>query len=122
MSAAIAPAPAFPATYAQRVAFVSEIAARLHRYGTTAQRLESAVVALSQQLVLDCEPWSNPTGLILSFSDPTKAIGLSNVTQQLRLLFPQDASIRLKAFAGKGFEVEIVMPNIKISDLSQTGE
>lgn len=85
MSAAIAPAPAFPATYAQRVAFVSEIAARLHRYGTTAQRLESAVVALSQQLVLDCEPWSNPTGLILSFSDPTKAIGSSDITRVIRL-------------------------------------
>ncbi|MEF9872894.1 MAG: alpha/beta hydrolase [Glutamicibacter sp.] len=38
------------ATYAQRVAFVSEMAGRLHSYGTTAQRLEAAVVALAQQL------------------------------------------------------------------------
>ncbi|WP_282295851.1 MULTISPECIES: threonine/serine exporter family protein [unclassified Stenotrophomonas] len=74
-----------PATYAQRVAFVSEIAGRLHSYGTTAQRLEAAVVALSQQLDLDCEPWSNPTGLILSFSDPTKAIGSSDITRVIRL-------------------------------------
>ena len=73
------------ATYAQRVAFVSEIAGRLHSYGTTAQRLEAAVVALSQQLDLDCEPWSNPTGLILSFSDPTKAIGSSDITRVIRL-------------------------------------
>ena len=73
------------ATYAQRVAFVCEIASRLHRYGTTAQRLEAAVVALSQQLVLDCEPWSNPTGLILSFSDPSKAIGSSDIARVIRL-------------------------------------
>lgn len=73
------------ATYAQRVAFVSEIAGRLHSYGTTAQRLEAAVVALAQRLNLDCEPWSNPTGLILSFSDPTKAIGSSDITRVIRL-------------------------------------
>lgn len=73
------------ATYAQRVAFVSEIAGRLHSYGTTAQRLEAAVVALAQQLDLDCEPWSNPTGLILSFSDPSKAIGSSDITRVIRL-------------------------------------
>ena len=77
--------PLVQATYAQRVAFVCEIAARLHRYGTTAQRLEAAIVALSQRLSLDCEPWSNPTGLILSFSDPTKAIGSSDITRVIRL-------------------------------------
>ena len=73
------------ATYAQRVAFVTEIAGRLHTYGTTAQRLEAAVVALAQRLDLDCEPWSNPTGLILSFSDPTQAIGSSDITRVVRL-------------------------------------
>jgi len=73
------------ATYAQRVAFVCEIAGRLHGYGTTAQRLEAAVVALAQQLGLDCEPWSNPTGIILSFSDPAKAIGSSDITRVIRL-------------------------------------
>ncbi|WP_045728441.1 threonine/serine exporter family protein [Xanthomonas sp. GPE 39] len=77
--------PSANATYAQRIAFVSEIAGRLHSYGTTAQRLEAAVVALSQQLDVDCEPWSNPTGLILSFSDPTKAIGSSDITRVVRL-------------------------------------
>jgi uncharacterized membrane protein YjjP (DUF1212 family) len=52
------------ASYSQRIAFVSEMAGRLHRYGTTAQRLEAAVTALSQRLDLECEAWSNPTGLI----------------------------------------------------------
>ena len=55
------------ATYAQRVAFVSEMAGRLHSYGTTAQRLEAAVVALAQQLDLDCEPWT-PSESNLRFS------------------------------------------------------
>lgn len=85
MSVAPAVSPATTATYAQRVAFVTEIAGRLHSYGTTAQRLEAAVVALSQQLGLDCEPWSNPTGVILSFSDPSKAIGSSDITRVVRL-------------------------------------
>lgn len=73
------------ATYAQRIAFVCEIAARLHTYGTTAQRLEGAVGALAEQLGLDCDPWSNPTGLILSFSDPTRPLGSSDTTRVIRL-------------------------------------
>ncbi|RBC96877.1 threonine/serine exporter family protein, partial [Xanthomonas oryzae pv. oryzae] len=85
MSAATVVLPSASATYAQRVAFVSEIACRLHSYGTTAQRLEAALVGLSQKLGLDCEPWSNPTGIILSFSDPTKAIGSSDITRVIRL-------------------------------------
>lgn len=74
-----------PASYAQRIAFVAEMAARLHRYGTTAQRLEAAIIALSQRLDLECEPWSNPTGLILSFSDPARLPGSVDVTRVIRL-------------------------------------
>jgi len=81
MDAAARPA----ASYAQRIAFVSEMAARLHRYGTTAQRLEAAILALSQRLDLECEAWSNPTGLILSFSDPGKPLGSSDTTRVIRL-------------------------------------
>ena len=73
------------ASYPQRIAFVCELAARLHAYGTTAQRLEAAVEALSRQLGLECEPWSNPTGLILSFSDPSKPLGASDTTRVIRL-------------------------------------
>ena len=73
------------ASYAQRMAFVAEMATRLHRYGTTAQRLEAAIVALAQRLDLECEPWSNPTGLILSFSDPAKPLGMSDTTRVIRL-------------------------------------
>jgi uncharacterized membrane protein YjjP (DUF1212 family) len=71
--------------YAARVEFVVDLAARLHRYGTTAQRLEGAVVAVAQRLRLDCEPWSNPTGMILSFSDPSRPPGDTDTTRVIRL-------------------------------------
>src|SRR5688500_6673725 len=73
------------ASYASRIAFVTELAERLHGYGTTAQRLEGAVVAVSQKLGLDCEPWSNPTGMILAFNDPSRALGESDTTRVIRL-------------------------------------
>lgn len=71
--------------YAARVEFVVDMAARLHSYGTTAQRLEAAVVAVAQRLKLDCEPWSNPTGMILSFSDPSRPPGDTDTTRVIRL-------------------------------------
>ena len=71
--------------YAERIAFVVEVAQRLHAYGTTAQRLEGAVLAVAHRLGLECEPWSNPTGMILSFSDPSRPGGVSDVTRVIRL-------------------------------------
>ncbi|MBC8058876.1 MAG: threonine/serine exporter family protein, partial [Rhizobiales bacterium] len=61
--------------YAARIAFMLELAERLHSYGTTAQRLEGALMAVAQKLRLECEAWSNPTGMILSFSDPERPPG-----------------------------------------------
>lgn len=60
MSAATVVLPSASATYAQRVAFVSEIAGRLHSYGTTAQRLEAALVGLSQKLGLTASRGPTP--------------------------------------------------------------
>ena len=71
--------------YAARLAFVVELAERLHAYGTTAQRLEGALNAVAASLQLDCEPWSNPTGLILTFSDPKRPPGESDTTRVIRL-------------------------------------
>ncbi|MEZ0469203.1 threonine/serine ThrE exporter family protein [Luteimonas salinilitoris] len=71
--------------YAARIAFVVELAEQLHAYGTTAQRLESTVVAIAQQLDLDCEPWVNPTGMVLSFSDPQRPPGDSDTTRVIRM-------------------------------------
>jgi uncharacterized membrane protein YjjP (DUF1212 family) len=72
-------------SFADRVAFLVELAERLHLYGTTAQRLEGAISAVSRRLQVGCEPWSNPTGMILTFSDPQRPEGESEVTRVLRL-------------------------------------
>lgn len=55
--------------YSARVDFVVELAGRLHAYGTTAHRLEGAVMATATKLGLECGVWSNPTGMILSFDE-----------------------------------------------------
>ena len=73
------------APFAARIAFIVELAEHLHAYGTTTQRLELAIVAVSQRLGLECEPWTNPTGMILSFSDPALPLGTSDTTRVLRL-------------------------------------
>lgn len=71
--------------YAARINFVVELAERLHAYGTTAQRLEGAVSAVASRFGLECEPWSNPTGMILTFSDPRRPPGDSESTRVIRL-------------------------------------
>ena len=72
-------------SFASRVGFLVELAKRLHSYGTTAQRLEGAVSAVSRRLQVECEPWSNPTGMILTFSDPSRPAGERDTTHVLRL-------------------------------------
>ena len=79
------PTNAANASYAARIAFVAELAGSLHSYGTTAQRLEGAIEAVAHKLGLECEPWSNPTGIILSFSDPARPAGESDTTRVIRL-------------------------------------
>lgn len=70
--------------YEARTDFVTELASRLHAYGTTAQRLEGAVEGVANRLGLDCEIWSNPTGMILSYADPVR--GQQNgITRVIRL-------------------------------------
>ncbi|MET0329724.1 MAG: threonine/serine exporter family protein [Luteimonas sp.] len=82
MSGAI---PLTTASYAARIAFTVELAEHLHAYGTTAQRLEGAMIAVTQRLGLDCEPWVNPTGMVLSFSDPMRPPGDSDTTRVIRM-------------------------------------
>ena len=79
------PTSATPPGYGARIAFMVELAERLHAYGTTAQRLEGAINAVASKLHLGCEPWSNPTGMILTFSDPERPPGESDTTRVIRL-------------------------------------
>ncbi|MDQ3494516.1 MAG: threonine/serine exporter family protein [Pseudomonadota bacterium] len=85
MLAVMSASPARHDTYAARIAFVVELAEHLHAYGTTTQRLEAALTTVAQQLGLDCEPWINPTGMVLSFSDSTRPTGETDTTRVLRL-------------------------------------
>ena len=52
-----------------RIAFLVELARRLHQYGTSAARLEIAIAAAAQRLALVADVWSSPTAIIISFSD-----------------------------------------------------
>jgi len=73
------------ASYAARIAFVVELAGHLHTYGTTAQRLEGAIISVAERLGMDCEPWCNPTGMILTFSDPARPPGESDISRVVRV-------------------------------------
>lgn len=73
-------------SYTERVAFVVDLATHLHAYGTTAQRLEGAIVAVARRLGLECQPWVNPTGMILAFSDPRRPPGETDTTRVIRLV------------------------------------
>lgn len=77
-----------PATAAlnTRIAFLVELARRLHKYGTSAPRLEMAVSGVAQRLGLAAEVWSSPTAIIISFADLGQGEeGLAQVTQVVRL-------------------------------------
>lgn len=80
------------AGFADRIEFVIQLARRLHAYGTTAQRLEGAICAVAARLSLVCNPWSNPTGLILSFAD-ARDPAVPETTRVIRLE-PGDIDLR----------------------------
>jgi uncharacterized membrane protein YjjP (DUF1212 family) len=61
--------PSANAGHFPRIEFVVELAGRLHRYGTSAGRLEAALGKVARRLQLDAQIWSNPTGMLLSFPD-----------------------------------------------------
>ncbi|MGQ0802140.1 MAG: threonine/serine ThrE exporter family protein [Pseudomarimonas sp.] len=81
------------ASFADRIDFVCQLARRLHAYGTTAQRLEGAICAVSTRLQLVCDPWSNPTGLLLSFADGRTGRDGVETTRVIRLQ-PGDIDLR----------------------------
>src|SRR6187402_2272187 len=68
-----------------RIAFVVDLAARLHEYGTAAPRLEDVINLVSARLGLTCNVLSTPTSIVMSFSDPTQEDGIAEFTQVVRL-------------------------------------
>lgn len=86
MSAPLLPATPSGAALNTRIAFLVELARRLHQYGTSAPRLESAVAGSAQQLGLVADVWSSPTAIIISFAELSQGEeGLAQVTQVMRL-------------------------------------
>jgi uncharacterized membrane protein YjjP (DUF1212 family) len=80
-------------TQRARTEFVVDLARRLHAYGTSAQRLEGAIAQVAQRLGLQCEVWSNPTGIIISFGGGVGPDGGPENTRVLRLE-PGDVDLR----------------------------
>ncbi|MFT3790159.1 MAG: threonine/serine exporter family protein [Rudaea sp.] len=68
-----------------RIAFVVETARRLHQYGTSAPRLESALDKLAARLDLRAQVWSSPTAIIFSFADRDDEGHVSETTRVVRL-------------------------------------
>lgn len=55
--------------FEDRARFVIELARRLHQYGTSAGRLETAVDSVCQRFRLTCDVLSTPTSVIVSLAD-----------------------------------------------------
>ena len=69
-----------------RIAFLLELARRLHQYGTSAPRLEMAISRAAQRLGLAADVWSSPTAIIVSFADLAQGEeGMAQTTQVMRL-------------------------------------
>jgi uncharacterized membrane protein YjjP (DUF1212 family) len=77
-----------------RIGFVVELSRRLHEYGTSAPRLEDVINLVSARLGLVCNVLSTPTSIVMSFSDPTHADGLAEITQVVRVS-PGDVNLEL---------------------------
>ena len=69
-----------------RIAFLLELARRLHQYGTSAPRLEMAIGRAAQRMGLAADVWSSPTAIIISFADLAQGEeGVAQSTQVMRL-------------------------------------
>ncbi len=76
-----------------RIAFLLELARRLHQYGTTAPRLEIAIAGAAQRMGLAADVWSSPTAVIISFADLAQGDeGVAQSTQVMRLA-PGDVNL-----------------------------
>lgn len=76
-----------------RIAFLLELARRLHQYGTAAPRLEGAIAGSAQRLGLVADVWSSPTAIIISFTELTQGEDeVAQVTQVMRLA-PGDVNL-----------------------------
>jgi uncharacterized membrane protein YjjP (DUF1212 family) len=71
-SASFVDHPGVAAEETSSIAFVLALSKALHRYGTPAHRLEEAVNVICTRLDLECEVFTTPTAIIMSFGAPTE--------------------------------------------------
>ncbi len=77
-----------------RLRFLSELAKRLHQYGTTTTRLEASVESLSHKLGIDTQIWSSPTGILLSFRDAQHPEAPDQRVSEVLRLAPGETNLR----------------------------
>jgi uncharacterized membrane protein YjjP (DUF1212 family) len=77
-----------------RLRFLSELAKRLHQYGTTTTRLEASIESLSSNLGLDTQIWSSPTGILLSFRDVKHPNASEQRVSEVLRLSPGETNLR----------------------------
>ncbi len=77
-----------------RLRFLSELAKRLHQYGTTTTRLEASVESLSHKLGIDTQIWSSPTGILLSFREPKHPEAPEQRVSEVLRLAPGETNLR----------------------------
>ncbi|GAB2565816.1 threonine/serine exporter family protein [Dyella jejuensis] len=77
-----------------RIAFLVELATRLHKYGASSPRLEMAITGSAQRIGLSADVWSSPTAIIISFADLAQGDEgrVAQATQVVRLL-PGDVNL-----------------------------
>jgi uncharacterized membrane protein YjjP (DUF1212 family) len=99
------PAAIAPDQFKDRINFILELARHLHTAGTSVNRLEGAIEQVARQLELQVSIWSNPTGIMISFSDPLQGEPYT-ITRVLRL---EPGSIHLGRLADADAIAEQVM-------------
>lgn len=93
MNHPVVAAPLATAPLNTRIAFLLELARRLHQYGTAAPRLEGAIAGAAQRLGLIADVWSSPTAIIVSFTDLAQGEDeVAQATQVMRLA-PGDVNL-----------------------------
>src|SRR6187455_2323508 len=91
-----APAPPAPVELWSgiRLRFLSEVAKRLHQFGTSTTRIEATVEALSHKLGIDTQIWSSPTGILLSFRDVQHPHSSEERVSEVLRLAPGETNLR----------------------------
>jgi len=70
------------------VRFCNLLARRLHEYGTAAHRLEAAVISVANRLTWDCQVFSTPTSIFLTYRKVGDSEDVVTVPTQLIRLWP----------------------------------